>query len=135
MTNAKTNPAPDPDALDADTLTSFRGRLRQERADLLARNESRLTGVLDADDAVTDEAEHAVADNERAMSLRLADKDRKLLSLIDHALGKFETGEFGLCEGTGELIERARLELRPWARYSVEYKMVLERERALHAGG
>lgn len=135
MTDAKTNQAPDPDALDADTLAYFRGRLRKERADLLARNEARLTGVLDADDAVTDEAEHAVVDNERAMSLRLADKDRKLLSLIDHALGKFETGEYGLCEGTGELIERARLELRPWARYSVEYKMVLERERALHAEG
>ena len=44
-----------------------------------------------------------------------------------------ESGEYGLCEGTGEPIPRARLELRPWARYSVEHKMVLERERALHS--
>ena len=81
---------------------------------------------------MTDEAEHAVLDSERGLSLRLADKDRKLLALIYHALGKIDRGTFGLCEGTGEPIERARLELRPWARYSVAYKLTLERERALH---
>ena len=98
-------------------------------------NRNRLE-VLDQDAGVTDDAEHAVFATDQQFQLRLAGKDRKLLGLIDHALDKIEQGEhgeYGLCEGTGEPIPRARLELRPWARYSVEHKMVLERERALHS--
>ena len=130
-------PHPIPDApdqpLDAASLEHFRDKLRTARRDLLQRNRARLGGVLDQSAPVTDEAEHAVLNNDQQLELRLAGKDRKLLELIEHALGKLDRGEYGLCEGTGEPISRARLELRPWARYSVEHKMVLERERALHA--
>lgn len=124
--------APD-QPLDAASLEHFRNKLRDARRDLLQRNRARLGGVLDQSAPVTDEAEHAVLNNDQQLELRLAGKDRKLLALIEHALGKLDCGEYGLCEGTGEPIDRARLELRPWARYSVEYKMMLERERALHA--
>lgn len=125
----------DVDELDPEAIAYFRGRLQKERADLLSRNQDRLTDTLEAKSWASDEADHAEADRTQQFELRLADKDRKLLSLIDHALEKFPKGEFGLCEGTGELIARARLELRPWARYSVGYKMVLERERAMHVKG
>ncbi|MEM7155979.1 MAG: TraR/DksA C4-type zinc finger protein [Myxococcota bacterium] len=123
------------DELDAKTLEYFRGKLTAARDELLERNRSRLSDVLDHDEVLNDEADHAEADRAQQFELRLADKDRKLLRLIEHALGKIDIGEYGLCEGTGELIPRARLELRPWARYSVEHKMTLERDRALHAGG
>ena len=45
---------------------------------------------------------------------------------------KFEEGEYGVCEGMGEPISYKRLELRPWTRYSVEYKEQVERERKQH---
>ncbi|MEM9461095.1 MAG: TraR/DksA C4-type zinc finger protein [Myxococcota bacterium] len=129
------HPTPrDPDQpLDAASLDHFRRKLQAARQELLQRNRVRLGGVLDQQAPVTDEAEHAVLDNDQQLELRLAGKDRKLLALIDHALGKLDRGEYGLCEGTDEPIDRARLELRPWARYSVEHKMALERDRALHA--
>ena len=121
--------------LDGPTLEIFRKKLQDARQELLERNKSRLSDVLDHEEVLNDEADHAEADRAQQFELRLADKDRKLLRLIEHALGKIDTGEYGFCEGTGELIPRARLELRPWARYSVEHKMTLERDRALHAGG
>lgn len=120
--------------LDQAALDHFRDRLQQARNDLLSRNQQRLGEVLEKEACLADEADHAVADSEQQFQLRLADKDRKLLDLIEHALRKIERGDYGLCEGTGEPIPRARLELRPWARYSVEHKLVLERERELHSG-
>ena len=67
--------------------------------------------------------------SEQAFNLKLADKDRKLLKEIDRALRKFDEDEYGICEGTGDPIRRKRLELRPWTRYSVEHKELLEKQR------
>ncbi len=64
--------------------------------------------------------------------MRFADKERKLLVQITSALEKLEEGDYGVCEGTGEPIAIKRLELRPWTRYSVEYKEQVERERKQH---
>jgi DnaK suppressor protein len=64
--------------------------------------------------------------------IRFAGKERKLLIEIEHALEKMNTGEYGVCEGTGDPIGYKRLELRPWTRYSVAYKEQLERERSQH---
>ena len=49
------------------------------------------------------------------------------------SLEKMHTGEYGVCEGTDEPIGFKRLELRPWTRYSVGYKEMLEREKAQQA--
>jgi DnaK suppressor protein len=40
---------------------------------------------------------------------KLGNREKKLLSKIDHALEKFESGEYGVCETCGELIAPARL--------------------------
>ena len=79
-----------------------------------------------------DEADQASTSSTQAFDLRLAEKDRKLLELIDHALEKFALDTYGLCEGTGDPIAVARLRLRPWARFSVDHKQRLERDRAMH---
>ncbi len=76
-----------------------------------------------------DEVDLAAKLSDQAFLMRLADKERKLLNLIDRALHKFDTGEYGYCEGTGEQIGRKRLALRPWTRYSVVHKELLERQR------
>lgn len=108
-------------------------RLEDERDAIIARSRARTSEALSEDLRQPDEADQATTGQHQALELRLADKDRKLLKLIEHALGKIPRGEYGLCEGTGEPIRAARLEARPWARYSVAYKEQLERERAMHA--
>jgi DnaK suppressor protein len=81
---------------------------------------------------MAEEMDMAQRHAEQAYLMRFADKERKLLREIDHALSKFEEGEYGICEGTGEPISYRRLELRPWTRYSVEYKEQIEREKRQH---
>ncbi len=64
---------------------------------------------------------------EQEFTLHLVEKDRQLLREINHALAKIRDGTYGICEGTGKPIARARLEAQPWARYSIEYARQMEK--------
>jgi DnaK suppressor protein len=66
---------------------------------------------------------------EQEFSLDLMDSERRLLVEIEDALHRIETGTYGICEGTGKPISKARLEAQPWARYSVEYAKMVEEGR------
>jgi DnaK suppressor protein len=63
---------------------------------------------------------------EQEFTLGLMEKDRQLLREINTALSKIMDGRFGICEGTGKPISKARLEVQPWAKYSIEYARKLE---------
>jgi RNA polymerase-binding protein DksA len=67
---------------------------------------------------------------EQEFSLELMDSERRLLVEIDDALNRITAGTYGICEGTGKPITKARLEAQPWARYSVEYAKLVEQGRA-----
>lgn len=58
---------------------------------------------------------------EQEFTLSLVDRDRKIVDEIDHALYKIEKKTFGICEGTGQMIAKTRLEAQPWTRHSIEY--------------
>lgn len=60
-------------------------------------------------------------------TLGLMDEEVKLLAEIDAALARIERKTYGICEGSGKPIPKARLEAIPWARYCVEYKQLLEK--------
>lgn len=64
---------------------------------------------------------------EQEFTLGLVEKDRQLLREINSALGKIQDGTYGLCEGTGKPISKARLEAQPWAKYSIEHARALEK--------
>ena len=66
---------------------------------------------------------------EQEFTLGLMEKDRNLLRQINSALIKLQTGTFGICEGTGKPIAKARLEIQPWARYSVDYARKIEKRQ------
>ena len=63
---------------------------------------------------------------EQEFALGLMDSERKLLREIDDALQRTEEGTYGICEGTGRPIPKARLNAQPWARYCIEYARMLE---------
>ena len=63
---------------------------------------------------------------EQEFALGLMDSERKLLREIDDALQRIEENTYGICEGTGKPIPKARLKAQPWARYCVEYARMLE---------
>jgi RNA polymerase-binding transcription factor DksA len=62
----------------------------------------------------------AGSDNfEQEFSLDLMDSEKKMLVEINEALRRIDDGAFGVCEGRGESISKARLNAIPWARYCV----------------
>ncbi len=67
---------------------------------------------------------------EQEFALGLMDSERKLLQEIDDALQRIQEGTYGICEGTGKPVSKARLEAKPWARYCVEYMRMLEQGKA-----
>ena len=109
-------------------LAYFRTRLIDERERVTAKLSARLEGMVESE-RPADELDQAGRMSDQAFLLRLADKERKLLAQIERALSKFDDEEYGYCEGTGEQINRKRLNLRPWTRYSIEYKEELERAK------
>lgn len=67
---------------------------------------------------------------EQEFALGLLDGERKLLQEISDALQRIEEGTYGICEGTGRPIPKARLKANPWARYCVEYARQVEQGTA-----
>jgi len=112
-----------------DELAYFKELLLKNREDIMQKARSALeSGNIQMDtNEMTDEVDLASVTIAQNLQFRLLDRDRKLLGEINHALDKIQQGDFGYCEGTGELIPKRRLELRPWTRHSVKYKEVIER--------
>ena len=109
-------------------LEYFKQRLESEAAQVQERLRARIEAMTD-EERPADELDQAGRLSDQAFLLRLADKERKLLSQIELALQKIDSKEYGVCEGTDEMISRKRLLLRPWTRYSIEYKEELERAK------
>ncbi len=134
-------PTPDASVIRAHTeaklskqeLNSLYSKLVEEKSRVLGNFENRVDNALAEEDVLADEIDIAQRSTDQAWLFRMADKDRKLLIEIEAALEKMHTGEYGVCEGTDEPIGFKRLELRPWTRYSVGYKEMLEREKAQQA--
>jgi len=121
--------APDQQLFSNEELETFREMLESERNKILAKARRAMEeGNIQIDkNEMMDEVDQASAMVDQNLTFRLLDRDRKLLSEIEHAIAKIETGDYGYCEGTGEPIPKRRLELRPWCRHSVKYKEKLER--------
>ena len=63
---------------------------------------------------------------EQEFALGLMDSERKILRKIDEALMRIEGKTYGICLGSDKPITKARLQAKPWAKYSVEYARKIE---------
>lgn len=50
----------------------------------------------------------------------LIDKEKEKLEEINMAFGRLESGNYGICNVTGKPIQKERLEVKPYAKYSVD---------------
>lgn len=64
---------------------------------------------------------------EHEFTLGLLESEQSLLREIDEALQRVENSTYGICLGTGEPIPKARLNAKPWAKYTIEYTRMLEK--------
>ena len=104
-------------------------RLKKEEERVRNGHSVHIHNAIFDTETLSDEIDIAQRYTDQAVSIRHADKEDKLLKEIIHALGKMSAGTYGICEGTEETIGFKRLEARPWTRYSVEYKEIIERSK------
>jgi DnaK suppressor protein len=62
----------------------------------------------------------------QAMSKETGRRRRRALKLIDEALMRVETGDYGDCEECGDKIAPKRLEIDPTAQYCIECASAME---------
>lgn len=114
-------------------LDKYRLLLIQKRAELLGdvtnmENEAlRSGGSGGLSNTPQHAAEQGSENYDQSLSLNLAAQDRRLIKDIDEALARIEAGTFGLCEMTARPIPEPRLNELPWARYTIEAALELER--------
>ena len=125
-----------PRKLTPDEIERYRQLLLEKWAQLLgdvsqiegeALKKSRLDAAGDLSSVPIHMADLGTDNFEQEFALGLMDSERKILSKIRDALQRIEEGTFGICEGTGVPIARARLNARPWARYCIDYARMVEK--------
>lgn len=121
--------------LTAKELAHFQQLLLAKRLELIGDvnsiedetlQKSRLSASGDLSTMPIHMADIGTANYEQEFALGLLDSERKLLREINEALQRIEDRTYGICEGTGKEIAKARLEANPWARYCVEYARMVE---------
>ena len=75
---------------------------------------------------LSDDSDRATWEEQCALSLRIVDREQKLLPKIQQALERIRLGEYGYCKESGEPIGIQRLLLRPTAEYCVDIKVLKE---------
>lgn len=95
-----------------------------------ALRQSRLDNSGDLSNMPIHMADIGTDNYEQEFSLGLMDSERRLVREIFDALKRIERGTYGICEGTGEPIPKARLDASPWARYCVQYASLIEQGKA-----
>lgn len=113
----------------AEELKRFRQKLLAAKAEVLQRVRRTESGGRAVNEAAgaRDSGDQAQDSFTRDLLFGLSQSDRALLREIEAALQRLEQGTFGICEMTGEPIEKKRLEAIPWARYSLKAQEKMER--------
>lgn len=110
----------------------FRKRLIEWKDEILRQTRETLAILHEDSTQHADLADRATSETDRATELRTRDRQRKLISKIDAALGRIEDGSYGYCEDTGEPIGLKRLDARPIATLSVEAQERHERRERVY---
>lgn len=110
-------------------LEKFRQLLLEKRVELVGDVESLQSDARNDDASISYEHMADVGSDsyEQEFTLGLVESERKLLGEIDEALDRISKGTFGVCIESGEPISKARLEAKPWAKYTIE--VAREREK------
>ncbi len=125
-------PAEDEPFMNERQLEYFRRKLNALKAELLDESKSTIEGLQDGTRNIPDLADRASEETDRALELRIRDRQRKLVSKIDGALRRIDEGEYGYCQETGEPISLKRLDARPTTTLSLEAQERHERREKVH---
>ena len=110
----------------------FRRKLLNWKDEILQEARETLAALQTESENHADIADRASSETDRAIELRARDRQRKLISKIDAAIGRIDEGTYGYCEETGDPISLKRLDARPIATLSIEAQERHERRERVY---
>ena len=106
--------------------------LEKQKTVLLAETGELIsTGFTPTNENLPDMSDQAAAEADQYFSLRLREREQKLLKKIDEALERISSGSFGVCEDCGGEIGFKRLKARPVTALCIDCKTKQEEEEKI----
>ncbi len=109
----------------------FKDFLNERLDTLLNEANKTVTGMVDQGDNFPDPTDRASLESDRNFTLRIRDRERKLIVKIKEALERIDNGTYGICDECGEDISEQRLKARPVTTLCIDCKKKQESEEKL----
>lgn len=109
-------------------LDAFKDQLNRNLDGLLEEAKQTVDGMSNPNENLPDPADRATLESDRNFTLRIRDRERKLIGKIKDALERIDNRSYGICEECGEQISEARLKARPVTTLCIECKKSQEKE-------
>lgn len=103
-------------------LQNFRNLLDGKLGELQSEATKTVSGMTAYEETFADPTDRATLESDRNFTLRIRDRERKLIAKIKEALERIENGTYGICEVCGEEISEARLKARPVTTLCIDCK-------------
>jgi RNA polymerase-binding transcription factor len=87
--------------------------LKEQLKDLIAKADGRVAGLISTSIAAPEIVEHSALDYYRGLSLRISDREIRLIRKIQQALNRIEEDAYGICDLCEKEISIPRLKARP----------------------
>lgn len=118
--------------MDQKNLDYFKEKLLKQRQDILSDAAKTVNeNLVVAGEELSDTIDRSSIESDRNFTLRLRDRERKLLKKVDEALERIESKKFGICEECGEGISMNRLKVRPVATLCIACKEEQEKREKM----
>lgn len=112
--------------LQPEEIEYFKDLLSRQLDELLTRAEKTVAQLVRNDNLSADIVDQASSDIDRNYTLRICDRESRLIGKIKIALAKINEGTFGICESCDEEIGIERLKARPVTAYCIRCKTQME---------
>ena len=117
-------------SMDSQTLEEIKKNLLEQKESILANlDEKESLGIVQEE--MADSVDRSTAETDRNFSLKIKDRERKLIRKIDEALERIEKNEYGNCSECGSKISIGRLKARPMAELCIDCKEEKEKVERL----
>jgi DnaK suppressor protein len=108
--------------LSKEQLNFFKDYLNKQLEELLNGVNQTVTDMSDDSENMPDPSDRATLESDRNFTLRIRDRERKLIGKIKDAMERIELGTYGVCESCEEDISEQRLKARPVTTLCIECK-------------
>ncbi len=129
ISSTKEVPSPFIPFLDKEKLFWFREQLLAKQEELIRKRSDIKKKIRSLKMKHADELDQSILMRSIENEINFSRRCDALISQIEKALERIESGEFGYCELTGEPIDVRRLAVQPWATLSIEALEEIEKKQ------